>query len=167
MAPGLIRPYQSSDYSRVVDIFWETSARREFSSTLEKEKFQQQYLDDYLTQIALVYETQTVAGYVVATLDTLGMREKWPLHLNLFEDLYARYPAHLHINLASGLRGQGVGSQLLAALEKVLGEHKCTGVHLITSGAARNVSFYLQNDYSHKVERLWNDHPLLLLGKTL
>ncbi len=167
MAQGLIRPYQPSDYSRVVDIFWETSARREFNSTSEREKFQQQYLDDYLTQIALVYETQNVAGYVVATLDTLGMREKWPLHLALFEDLYARYPAHLHINLTSELRGQGVGSQLLAALEKVLKEHHIPGVHLITSGAARNVSFYLHNDYSHKVERLWNDHPLLFLGKTL
>lgn len=167
MAQGLIRPYQLSDYYRVVEIFWETSARREFSSSEERAKFQQQYLDDYLKRIALVYETHEVAGYVVATLDTLSMRAQWPAHLCIFEDLYVRYPAHLHINLTSELRGQGVGSQLLAALEEVLRGQKVRGVHLITSGAARNVSFYLHNDYVHKVERLWNDHPLLFLGKTL
>lgn len=167
MAQGLIRPYHLSDYSRVVEIFWETSARHEFNSADEREKFQKQYLDDYLLQIALVYEAHKVAGYVVATLDTLGMHAHWPPHLSLFEDLYLRYPAHLHINLTRELRGQGVGSQLLAALEEVLRGHKTRGVHLITSGAARNVSFYLQNDYSHKVERLWNGHPLLFLGKTL
>lgn len=53
------------------------------------------------------------------------------------------YPAHLHMNLAQGFRGGGIGSRLLLAYFDYLRENRIEGVHLGTT--TRNklaVSFY-------------------------
>lgn len=168
MAQLVVRPLAPTDHSQVEDIFWETSGRSQFATPAERAQFLSQYLTSYFTQLALVaVRDERVLGYIIATANTLAMRPDWAPHMASFEDLYERYPAHLHINCRAEARGLGVGSQLVAALENVLKERGVIGLHLITSATARNVSFYLRNGFSHRVERLWNERPLLLLGKTL
>ena len=168
MAEIIIRPYELKDFTAVSDIFWETTTRTEFANADERSAFRRFYLDSYLSQVAWVAESEgRVLGYIVATLDTLKDKAQWSAHLSLFEDLYERYPAHLHINFRPEARGLGLGSQLVAALENDLKQRGVPGLHLITAATARNVSFYLKNGFSHRVERLYNGKPLLLLGKTL
>lgn len=168
MAEILARAYQATDAEAVRAIFWETSSRREFPSVAERDKFEQKYLTSYLMKTALVaLQRERVVGYVVCDLQTSPTEDYWSEHLSLFEDLYSRYPAHLHINCTESVRGLGVGGLLIDELLRQLRQLQCPGVHLITLGGARNVSFYLRHGFLHRVERLWNGKPLLLLGQTL
>lgn len=160
-------------YQQIQEIFWETSARSDFADLAEKKDFENRYLGIYLESYAefvfVACEGQRVVGYILGAPDTLKAEAilKANLHMAIFEDMYQRYPAHLHINLRAETRGQGIGSELIKAFEDYLIKKSVTGLHLITSSTARNVSFYLKNGFVHKVERLWNGRPLLLLGKTL
>lgn len=159
--------------AQIEEIFWETSARQEFPSAEERQRFLDRYLGEYLRNypqyVWVARQGDQVLGYILgvaSTSEARTIRENSP-HLELFEDMYGRYPAHLHINCRAQARGHGVGSDLVKRFERELVKQGVTGVHLITSPTARNVGFYLKNGYAHKVERLWNDRPLLLLGKTL
>lgn len=168
MAQILVRPYQDTDHEFVQDIFWETSTRTQFASINERVDFQQKYLESYLSELALVAElNQSVVGYIVASTTTHIEGASWSEHLSLFDDLYQRYPAHLHINCAEEARGSGIGSRLVERLESDLKGLGVGGLHLITLAGARNVSFYQKLGFSHKIERIWNGKPLLFLGKTL
>lgn len=44
--------------------------------------------------------------------------------------LFLEYPAHLHMNVESGIRSKGVGRALMGALENSLKQQGVTGVHL-------------------------------------
>ena len=160
-------------FSQIEAIFWETSARKAFASDDEKIHFRARYLDTYLTQysehVFVAALGERVLGYILGVPETLKATDilKSSPHLEIFEDLYERYPAHLHINLTADARGTGLGGELLQAFERHLSALQVKGVHLITAATARNVSFYLKNHYTHRVERLWDGRPLLLLGKQL
>lgn len=168
MAAILVRPFAPADLAGVEAIFWETSARRNFGSPDERERFRAQYLTSYLRELALVaVRGDAVVGYIVCARQTDPSGAYWSPHLAVFEDLYPRYPAHLHINCTEAVRGLGVGGLLIEELLRQLRLERCPGVHLITLGGARNVSFYLRHGFEHRVERLWNDKPLLLMGQTL
>ncbi|MFP5457416.1 MAG: GNAT family N-acetyltransferase [Bacteriovoracia bacterium] len=168
MAEVVVRSYQKSDAEAVKAIFWETSSRRDFPSTDERLNFEQKYLTSYFVKTALVaIKDEQVVGYIICDLKTSRAEAYWSEHLALFEDLYERYPAHLHINCTESVRGMGVGALLVEELLRHLRQLHCPGVHLITLGGARNVSFYLRHGFSHRVERLWKGKPLLLLGQTL
>jgi len=168
MGSGVIRPYEASDFAQLVEIFWETSARTEFASEQEKLAFRQQYLDAYLSDVILVATAgPRVLGYVLCQTDTLGQRSQWPPHLHLFADLYAEFPAHLHINFRAEARGTGLGSALIGALEELLVQCGKKGLHLITAASARNVSFYNKNGFNRQEARDWKGTSLLFMGKTL
>jgi len=161
---------EDSDWPGVVDIFWETSTRGTFADINERVAFQNRYLETYRGEIVFVAKAGAeVVGYLVGVADTQAHGEILAMnpHMELFGDLYHRYPGHLHINCTEAVRGQGVGARLLAAFEAELGRRGVGGVHLITGATARNVGFYLKNGYTHRVERLWEGRPLLLLGKAL
>lgn len=168
MAQILIRPYQITDHESLQDIFWETTTRTQFTSINERVAFQEKYLESYLYQLAFVAQIEDqVVGYIVSAPQTHPQGLYWSEHLSLFDDLYERYPAHLHINCTEKARGHGVGSLLVTKLESELKSRGARGLHLITLAGARNVSFYQKLGFSHKVERLWGGKPLLFLGKTL
>ena len=164
----MIRPYQSADKKQVEEIFWETSARSEFATPEERQQFQQQYLDSYLSHVAFVaIDGDQVMGYVIAHRNTLESEATWAAHLGLFKDCYQQYPAHLHINCRAAAQGQGWGGKLLAALEHELAKLTVCGVHLITAASARNVNFYKKYGYLEVARRPWKQAELLLLGKNL
>ena len=168
MGACLIRPYQANDLKQVEEVFWETSARKEFASDEERRQFQHQYLDAYLSQIAFVaIEGDQVLGYIIAQRDTLASESSWAAHLALFKDCYQQYPAHLHINCRTAVQGKGLGGQLLAALEQHLAGLGDPGVHLITAASALNVNFYKKYGYLEVACRPWKQAELLLLGKIL
>lgn len=164
----MIRAYQARDYGQVTDVFWETTTRQEFSNETERRKFQVQYLDDYLDQLAYVaVEEGVVLGYVVGRADTLLVEATWAPHLEIFRTEYEHYPAHLHINCRTIAQGKGLGGQLLAALEKDLFARGVKGLHLITAADARNVNFYKKYGYLEVAQKPWKTAQLIMLGKIL
>ncbi|HEY2079743.1 MAG TPA: GNAT family N-acetyltransferase [Streptosporangiaceae bacterium] len=59
------------------------------------------------------------------------------------DDLAARYPSHLHIDLLPRLQGRGYGRKLIQTLTTALRDQGSSGVHLnVTPGNEQAVSFY-------------------------
>ncbi|HXB49855.1 MAG TPA: GNAT family N-acetyltransferase [Streptosporangiaceae bacterium] len=59
------------------------------------------------------------------------------------DDLAARYPSHLHIDLLPRLQARGYGRQLIQTLTTALRDQGSSGVHLrVTPGNERAVRFY-------------------------
>lgn len=173
MAKILEAAHHPNFLAQVEEIFWETSARHDFTDQAEKVAFQDRYLNcytrDYPEHVLVAVQGERVLGYVLGVMHTLEAKSiltQTP-HLEVFRDLYERYPAHLHINFRAEARGQGLGSELITAFTSHVVANGVSGLHLITSPSARNVSFYQKNGFLHRVERLWNGRPLLLLGKNL
>jgi ribosomal protein S18 acetylase RimI-like enzyme len=59
------------------------------------------------------------------------------------DELAARYPSHLHIDLLPRLQGQGYGRQLIQTLTAAMRDQGSRGVHLnVTIGNEHAASFY-------------------------
>lgn len=155
-------------------IFFETSARREFADAAAKEDFWTKWTAYYfLNQPQYIYvaiEANAIKGYLtgcpdsIKALDDLGAVNP---SYGVFADLFARFPAHLHINLTERVRGKGYGRRLIEAFLLDLAEERCSGVHIVTSPSADNVAFYRKLSFNHLDEREWKGTPLLLMGKSL
>ena len=168
-----LKKLPSSAFASVVEIFFESSTRKAFKNDIDKAEFQWKYLDFYQEYFSdyffVAHKDENVLGYIAGSPITNGLNDLWKClpHLELFHDLYEAYPAHLHINLGAMSRGLGVGSELLKKLEFQLKDDGISGIHLITSKDARNVTFYLKNNYTYQVERSYQSHPLLFMAKSL
>jgi ribosomal protein S18 acetylase RimI-like enzyme len=79
------------------------------------------------------------------------------------DDVYERYPAHLHINLLAEFQRGGAGSVLMELFEAHVRAAGAAGVHLLTSERnLKAVPFYQRHGYA--LERtltpgLWPDAP--------
>ncbi len=89
-------------------------------------------------------------------------------------DFYEGYPATLHINLLSGVRGVGLGGKLIEAFLNYLRRMNVGGVHMATMSEAAGRFFVRQGfsllyrssrPYFHHV--IGEDVPLLIYGKRL
>ncbi len=155
----------------VMEIFFESSTKKEFSSVEERTRFVVKYLGVYVQsypELCLVaVKDGKVLGYCCGMPNTPFQLYELQPHLKVFEDQFGVYEAHFHINCHHEARGLGVGSHLVATFEQKMRESGIEGVHIITSPGARNTHFYEKLDFTHKVERNYNDSMLLLMGKTL
>ena len=75
-----------------------------------------------------------VAGYVVGALEDPARDPRYADlgYLETFAPLTARYPAHLHINLAPDFRGMGTGAKLVDAFCSHARHNCAPGVHVVT-----------------------------------
>lgn len=153
------------------EIFFESSARKEFKDEAEREAFFQKYAGIYISlysDLIFVANQGKVLGYCLGTSNSLDavILDLQP-HVRIFEDLFAEYPGHFHINCRVDARGCGVGAQLLEHFEKHLRTLQIPGVHLITSPDARNRSFYIRQGYCFEARRAFEGKELLFLGKKI
>jgi GNAT superfamily N-acetyltransferase len=167
--PARVLPYLDSPdpvaaRAAVVEIFFESSVRRNFDDEAAKARFLATWTGWYLTEgaadvwIALDGDG-TVAGYLTGCRDSAGtsaLTETIPRYRS-FADLFDRFPAHLHVNVRAGRRGQGIGTALIERFAEACG----TGLHVVTAPSASNVGFYLRNGFLAAVER----EGLLFLGR--
>jgi ribosomal protein S18 acetylase RimI-like enzyme len=168
MSAVIVSTYSSIDLTEVEEIFFESSTKKIFKDDEEKRQFQWKYLASYLErtpELALVAKKDgKVLGYVCGSLVTDF--ELQP-HMKIFEDLLINFPAHLHINCHVESRGLGVGSLLIQELEKKLQVLKSPGLHIMTGLDSRNRSFYQKLGFIFEEKRLFEDRPILMMGKTL
>lgn len=174
-------PETGAAYRSALAVFWETANTHTFDDAVARLGFVRKYFDYYWERAPELFllafdgpmvpggADPAVLGYVCAVADTRDHDELYELsaHLALFADLYAEYPAHLHINLTAASRGRGLGGRLIAGLEQRLA---VPGLHLVTDSGARNARFYRKNGFTHEVVRRLGgaDGPeLLFMGKRL
>lgn len=156
------------------NIFFESSAQRNFSSLDEKESFRNRSLGRYITShinsfFVALDETGSVVGYLAGCLEN-------PTNLDHFSDiayfkdivdLCERYPAHFHINLTGNYRNRGLGRQLVERFVEYATLHSIEGIHIVTSTYSRSVPFYKRNGFSELRTFPWNSGVAICMGRTL
>lgn len=157
---------------QIEDIFFEASSLKNFSSPERKVAFYKRWCKDYQIlypdEFYVMMDGDFVQGYLSGCKNSKESLDKLEIPGPIiFADLFSDYPAHLHINFHSSVRGKGLGSKLVNAYIESLKECHCPGLHLITSPDAMNVSFYDRLGFSHQVERDFNGMKLLFMGKKL
>ncbi len=156
----------------VRDIFFESSTRKTFANTDEREAFFYKYVGFYLSRYRdlclLALEGDKVLGYILGspTSDDAELLRVQP-HLQTFASDFKLYPAHLHINLHESSRGKGLGQILVNAWEQKLRDRNIQGLHIMTSPDALNKSFYSRLGFHYENEQSFQGYGILLMGKSL
>jgi len=135
---------------REVDrIFFEASSVQSFSDDEHRAAFWWLWLGRYLHEepehaFVAQNEESTVFGYLVGSLRDPAPRSEFGelSYFGSFSDQTAQFPAHLHINVASEMRGRKVGEQLVRAFEAHAARQASRGMHVVTGEGMRNVGFY-------------------------
>ena len=146
-------------------IFFESSNTKSFASDEARSVFRERWFGRYLRQypewvyVAMASDG-TVAGYLVAALDE-------PSGIEAFTAAAEKFPAHLHINLASQFRSRGIGAELIEAFVSDAKRAGSRGAHVVTSADARNVRFYARVGFMPRARALINGSELVFLGREL
>lgn len=172
----LAAPEQWSD--EIDAIFFEASLTKSFADAAARTAFRERWLGRYLVAdpalahvalLGLPQGERRIVGYLVGALED-------PARAARFEDIgyfpllaqsTARFPAHLHINLAPEARGRGIGRELVERFAHDVAAAGVPGFHVVTGAASRNVSFYRRCGLTEAHPFSWNGTALVLLGRTL
>lgn len=151
-----IDPARRKDVEAGVDrIFFGASSVQCFPDEEERQRFRDRWLGRYLQRdprwayVALDGEGRAV-GYVIGAIDDPAKAERFAdiPYFKPWAHLTARYPAHLHINVAPEWRSSGLGSRLVEAFAADAKRAGVPGLHVVTGEGMRNVGFYLRNGFA-------------------
>ncbi len=155
-------------------IFFEAAGPRVFESETARAAFRERWLLRYLEtfpQEAFVAQTRSgrVVGYLVGCLEDPARQ---PMFADIsyfagFAHLTAKFPGHLHINLAADHRGAGIGSRLIEAFTVHAAEKAAPGIHAVTADGARNNAFYRRCGFERAGAMPWNGNPIAFFAKRL
>jgi GNAT superfamily N-acetyltransferase len=155
-------------------IFFEASATKSFASEAERAAFRERWLGRYLAhEPQWTYVARDadglVAGYLVGSIDDPRRSERYGDvgYFLDFADLTVSYPAHLHVNLASGHRNRGIGGDLIEAFAADAARAGAAGMHVVTGSASRNVRFYERNGFRELARATFNAHEVVFLARRL
>lgn len=142
-------------------IFFDASATRSFTDADARAAFRERWLGRYLERFPQWFYVVTDAdagsgdsaralGYLAGCLEDPA---RSPLFADIgyfddLRDLTARFPAHLHINLAEEARSRGIGTALIERFCIDAQAAGSCGVHVVTSASSRNVTFYNRCGFS-------------------
>ncbi len=154
-------------------IFFESSNTKSFETDDARATFRERWLGRYLRQdpaLAFLARTAdgTVAGYIVGSVDDPAKAARFS-DIGYFAELSEqteRFPAHLHVNISTGLRNRGVGGRLIDSFVGAAKAAGAPGVHVVTSAGAKNVGFYNRNGFL-EVTRAGKDGGLVFLARSL
>ena len=124
-------------------IFFDASHTRSFADDAARRQFRERWLGRYLASepeaCFLARAGGEVVGYLAGTLENAAGNPRFADigYFQAFAAQCARYPAHLHINLAPAWRGR-----LIDAFAELARAQGVAGLHVVTSEGARNVTFY-------------------------
>ena len=168
-----IRPYGKKDFRYIQDICMATSALANDDTPINRAMLCAMYCDYYLDNqgehcFVAVDENDTPVGYVLCAVDVGDYEEQMsecylPLvrkisSKHFFEynaeikiaERYVRsgYTAHLHIDILSDYHRQGIGTELIKALENHLKELFVEGIHIVCSSKNKTAcAFYEKMGY--------------------
>ncbi len=167
-------PRSAANLAALDRVFFSSSATQSFASDGARAEFRERWFGRYLTTDAdlawLAVDAGGVpVGYVIGSLDDPARSKRFGdiAYLPAFAHLTARYPAHLHVNLLDGFRGQGIGADLVEIFCDVARQRGASGVHVVTSRGMRNVGFYLGLGFHEAGAHDMNGRTLLVLARDL
>ncbi len=166
------RPDQSAAERAVELIFFASAGTSVFASAEHCADFRERWLGRYLdadrrlAHVALDPD-RAIIGYVVGSHDDPSQTPRFGdiAYFAGFADVTARYPAHLHINLAEPARNRGIGGRLIAAFVSDVRAAGLPGVHVVTGRRSRNVGFYKREGFIERATGMHNGDAIVLLGR--
>ncbi|MCB0389669.1 MAG: GNAT family N-acetyltransferase [Bdellovibrionales bacterium] len=161
--------------SEIENIFLDTSSIQSFKSKHEKYNFIDKWLTPYLENWPeLVYlalhQNGSVMGYLTGCKCSLSAKDELSPRIAsylTFDEYFAEYPAHLHVNVLSSFQGQGLGKILIQSFISDLQKQTVKGLHAITSADSANISFYKKLGFQVVSQKLYKKWTLLLMGQYL
>lgn len=147
-----------SDHARALTeidlIFFGASATQAFTDPTARAQFRERWLGRYLMHdpdlvFVALSDAGAVIGYILgAAVDPATLERFADLPFTAsFAPLSREYPAHLHVNCASGWRGRGIGAALARVFAAAVKQRGATGLHLVTGAASRNRAFYQREGF--------------------
>lgn len=168
LAAGAAEP---GSWHAVEEIFFLSAAPRDFATPDERREFLDRWTGYYLEHepesiFLAMGPGGRVAGYLTGCVDSRGAARLYRdiPYFGLFEDYFAAYPAHFHINCHPWFRNRGIGTRLVEAYLERCARDGVPGVHVVTAAAARNVAFYRRRGFDISVTRRWRGEELLFLA---
>ena len=172
----ILRVAQAQDSARaradIEAIFFEAAGPRTFEREQARAEFRHRWLTRYLDHFPdeiFIAATNTgeIIGYLVGCLEDPAGH---PLFADItyfpaFAHLTPAFPAHLHINLTSAARGQGIGKHLIAAFAEHARAHGVPGIHAVTGDGVRNNSFYAACGFHRASTTLWNGRAIAFFAR--
>ncbi len=156
-----------------IEHIFRTSATRWPDDATAARVFQTLWLDQYIEQerelVHLALNDGSVIGYLVGCRVEPATSSRFS-SLAYFQDFIAecaRFPAHLHINVAPSHRGAGVGERLIEAICAQLTLQALPGVHVVTGSDQRNVGFYNRLGFLPQAVSRRGKAEVVFLGRTL
>lgn len=183
--PIEIVPYRSfrSDALTRVDlaideIFFRASSVQTFVDEVHRDAFRWFWLGRYLIEepdeafVAISSGTggdKVVCGYIVGSLADPATRTEFDDlgYFRTFASATAKYPAHLHVNVASGMRSHGVGARLVQTFAGHAATCGVSGVHIVTGAGMRNVRFYERLGFTKVGVAPHKGGEVVMLGRML
>ena len=155
-------------------VFFEAAGDRAFESPQARETFRERWLTRYLThfpQDAFVARERSgkTIGYLAGCLEDPA---RHPLFADIsyfadFATLTVEFPAHLHINLAAGYRGAGIGRRLIEAFADHAAAGGVPGLHAVTADGVRNNGFYRDCGFERAATAHWNGKLIAFFARRL
>lgn len=153
-------------------IFFEASGTKTFADAGARAAFRQRwlglYLDAWPEHVHLARDAEgNIGGYLTGSLVNPAADARFAAigYFRTFAEACARFPAHLHINLAPAARGRGIGGRLIDAFATDAARAGAPGLHVVTGKHARNIGFYRQQGFGVIAETA--NPPVVFLGRDL
>jgi GNAT superfamily N-acetyltransferase len=152
-------------------IFWDSAATRQFAGESERAAYRDLWFGRYLGhtrgEFFLALDgAGTVAGYLAGALISNAPPLPGPDYYALFPaELIACHPAHLHVNVRAGLRGAGVGAELVRAFAEHCRVQGAAGFHAVTAQGSRAAAFFEKCGLTPCAAADWRGRSLVFLGR--
>ncbi len=168
----IVRGYEEKLQEGIEEIFWLTAQQSEFESAEERKSYYRRwagsYLDQYPQWVYTAQEDGRVLGYLLGCPDSYEALKTLDFPgLQIFQEHFEQYPAHLHINVHPEGQGKGIGKKLIEAYCADLARAGIPGVHLITSTTAKNPGFYRRVGFSFERKASSDADTALFMGREL
>jgi GNAT superfamily N-acetyltransferase len=156
------------------DIFFQSSAKRDFCSQEEKQAFRERWLGRYIEKhhgsffVALDADGRAI-GYLAGCLENPTTLSHFNdvAYFRSIEDICRDYPAHLHVNVAERYRNRGLGTALVGRFVEWAKLHSLEGIHVVTSSTARSIPFYQRSGFTELRTFPWNVGTSVCMGRKL
>ncbi|MBD64311.1 MAG: hypothetical protein CME62_03840 [Halobacteriovoraceae bacterium] len=161
-----VNELSAEEFSQLEGVYKQTA---DSPSLAIKKKYFTYYIENHSSLFFVAINERKVLGYICgmkASLEHPTLFQTYP-YLKLFQDELISYPAHLHINVAPGNQGMGVGRKLMDKFVQALSQGNVLGVHIVTVVNAANNKFYQKSGFTFEKTHNFADKQLLFMGKSL
>jgi GNAT superfamily N-acetyltransferase len=160
--------------SDIDNIFFESSAKRDFRNEEEKQSFREASLGRYVVRhrdsfFVALDDAGRAVGYLAGCLENPAKLDHFKdiAYFRYIDDICQNYPAHFHVNIAGQYRNRGLGTTLVKRFAEWATLHSVEGIQVVTSSASRSIPFYRRLGFRELRTFPWMSVTSVCMGRKL